>query len=1355
MALAGALFWGGWVGAGGAEVSGTVSVPTVWTASASPYEVTGSVTVAEGATLTLEAGTVVRFRQHTGLFVLGHLEAVGTAEAGITLQGTTAQAGWWRGVQVSGNGSARLVHCDLAQGGYWDSVGLRAAGSGTVVLESSTIQDTAGNGLVVVAGYSRLQSLNNRFLNNTRGVHLGVGATWADRTSMFSGNTSDVVVEGGTVSGEVTWGLQPEYSLVLSGSVTVPVGARLTLLPGTVVKVAQHAGLWVYGELEARGTAELPLHLTSHRDDSVGGDANRDGVETSAEPGWWRGLFIAEQGTAVLAHGHLRYAGYWDGLGLFKGGSGSFSLSHWTLSHMAGLGMKASGNTGNTVLDRVIFRDNTGSGLQLQAGAVVATGCRFEGNGAYGILQEPNDGLDHAGQTFVGNALGSVGVNGGTLSVPRTWALGQGEDFTVVVRASLTVAPEAVLTVAPGVRVQFAQHTGCFVPGRLVAVGTAELPVVFQGYESTAGWWRGVHVTGQGTAQLEHVRLQHGGYWDSVGLWVTTAQPVSLRHSVIEQQTGDGLRLAGGYSQLDSQFNQFRQASCGVRVGVGATWKDVTSDFSSNSVDVSVAGGTFNGEVTWALKSHYALRVEASVTVAAGGRLIVEPGTVVKVAQHAGMWVQGHLEAKGTSTQPVVFTDWRDDTVGGDTNQDGTETTPGPGWWRGMQVQQEGSVVLSQGRLSYAGYWDSVGLLLRSQGSVVLRHWVFQDHGGDGLRLDGQTGAVTADDCRWTGNIQGLMVRNQATPLVLGRAWITGNTVWGIRNEGPAEVDARQAWWGEASGPKHATLNPQGAGNPVTDKVLFEPWSTSTVSTETTLQVLLAPAEVLDLGVAWTVDGSSWQHGGQTIVLASGTYQVQASEVVGWQTPATTSVELAQGQARVVTLTYVRSEEPEGGDTEFDAGPTLATARMGHHAARLPDGRILLLGGHGTGFRALATAELWDPVTGSLSTLTMRHTHDMPALAQWDDGRVLLAGGSADLGIPRYAASEIFDPATGTFTSVGNLVRFRSGAGAAVLTGGQVLVAGAWWTHNDAHTYGERFDSTTGGFTATGPLGTRRAYPWVLPAADGGAVVLGGMAVNGGAMVPTVERFDSVTGNFSTLRDVLFPGETGWGLTHDSRPVRTQRLPDGRYLLLAWQSAAEATRYRLFTYDPVSLEIAVWPVTPELPDSREVVLWSPVVDGVRGRAHLLAQVTGASSPQVRLHSVDLATGRQWASPITHTVTPAYHLSGAAVIGLADGRILVSGGSQDGSNFQPVAHSFLITPGEPTSPLAMRCVRQPDGSLKLSWPAAVDGQVESSTDLRDWSEVSGTPVVEMTEATLTLPVPAGEGARFYRVRRTDP
>lgn len=41
---------------------------------------------------------------------------------------------------------------------------------------------------------------------------------------------------------------------------------------------------------------------------------------------------------------------------------------------------------------------------------------------------------------------------------------------------------------------------------------------------------------------------------------------------------------------------------------------------------------------------------------------------------------------------------------------------------------------------------------------------------------------------------------------------------------GTTEINARYNWWGDDSGPYHPTLNPDGLGNRVSDRVLFEPW---------------------------------------------------------------------------------------------------------------------------------------------------------------------------------------------------------------------------------------------------------------------------------------------------------------------------------------------------------------------------------------------------------------------------------------------------------------------------------------------------------------------------------------------------
>jgi hypothetical protein len=53
---------------------------------------------------------------------------------------------------------------------------------------------------------------------------------------------------------------------------------------------------------------------------------------------------------------------------------------------------------------------------------------------------------------------------------------------------------------------------------------------------------------------------------------------------------------------------------------------------------------------------------------------------------------------------------------------------------------------------------------------------------------------------------------------------IYGNTVYGIEALENTSVDAKENWWGDASGPYHAVNNTCGSGNEVTDYVAFMPW---------------------------------------------------------------------------------------------------------------------------------------------------------------------------------------------------------------------------------------------------------------------------------------------------------------------------------------------------------------------------------------------------------------------------------------------------------------------------------------------------------------------------------------------------
>jgi hypothetical protein len=57
-----------------------------------------------------------------------------------------------------------------------------------------------------------------------------------------------------------------------------------------------------------------------------------------------------------------------------------------------------------------------------------------------------------------------------------------------------------------------------------------------------------------------------------------------------------------------------------------------------------------------------------------------------------------------------------------------------------------------------------------------------------------------------------------------------GYSVW---NDGSETVDATYNWWGDASGPYHETLNPDGWGDEVSDNVDFQPWLEAEAETVT------------------------------------------------------------------------------------------------------------------------------------------------------------------------------------------------------------------------------------------------------------------------------------------------------------------------------------------------------------------------------------------------------------------------------------------------------------------------------------------------------------------------------------------
>jgi hypothetical protein len=82
-------------------VSGVLTTDTTWSVENSPYHAIGEVTVAAGATLTVEPGVVVEFDTGVGLTIEGRLVAEGTESDRIGFRRAIGAGGWGR-ISISG-----------------------------------------------------------------------------------------------------------------------------------------------------------------------------------------------------------------------------------------------------------------------------------------------------------------------------------------------------------------------------------------------------------------------------------------------------------------------------------------------------------------------------------------------------------------------------------------------------------------------------------------------------------------------------------------------------------------------------------------------------------------------------------------------------------------------------------------------------------------------------------------------------------------------------------------------------------------------------------------------------------------------------------------------------------------------------------------------------------------------------------------------------------------------------------------------------------------------------------------------------------------------------------------------------
>jgi N-acetylneuraminic acid mutarotase len=415
--------------------------------------------------------------------------------------------------------------------------------------------------------------------------------------------------------------------------------------------------------------------------------------------------------------------------------------------------------------------------------------------------------------------------------------------------------------------------------------------------------------------------------------------------------------------------------------------------------------------------------------------------------------------------------------------------------------------------------------------------------------------------------------------------------------------------------------------------------------------------EVEDAGetavAAWEVTGATLRQDGDAVLVVDvdGTARARVTAPQAYEAGGAEARAWLRVEGHALAL-FTDARGPALVDPMWTAVGAMAARRSDHTATLLPSGKVLVAGGRAGGVPT-ATAELYDPATGTWSatdSLTFARSRHTATLLT--NGKVLVAAGSGS-GSVYLASAELYDPVSGTWTDTGSLTTARDSHTATLMPSGRVLVVGG--TNASYALTAETYDPATEDWSDAGtlPFGRHSHTATLLP--NGQVLIVGGYG--SGTYQATAQLYDPPTATFA-----------GTGSLAIGRIRHTATLlTNGKVLVAGGYNASTPYLSAAQLYDPST---GSWGSAHSLTTARYVHTATLLPDG----KVLVAGGYGTGQHLAGTELYDPATD-SWSDAGALTTPRDRHTA----ILLPSGKVLVAGGASFSMYGSDLASAELFDP----------------------------------------------------------------------------